>query len=154
MKENGRKRKTRDFCKKVKEITGKLSPRTGTMRSKTGKSLPEDTEVRERWTKYTSAPYKKNPDMQELFIPRKYENEPHIIKSEVRRATHDISNNKSPDLDGIPIELLKATDEDEVYALKCLCNMIWDSGKWPRDWKRSIYIPIPKKGDPRECKNY
>ena len=70
--------------------------------------------------------------MKEHFIPTKYDNEPNIIESEVRRAIYDISNNNSPGLDSILIELLKAPDEDGVHVLTCLW-MMWDSGEWPRD---------------------
>jgi len=79
--------------------------------------------------------------------------EPQILENKIRKALHDISNNKSSGCDGIPIEIMKAAGEDEMHALTILCRKIWDTGEWPRYWKKSTYIPIPKKGDSSECQN-
>ena len=71
----------------------------------------------------------------------------------MRRALLEIKNNKSPGSDGIPIELVKAAGEQGIQALTALCQSIWETGVWPKDCKKSVYIPIPKKGDARECAN-
>ena len=65
-----------------------------------------------------------------------------------------ISNRKSAECDGIPIELLKAGGEEAVKVMTGLCNFIWKRKEWPTDWKKSVYVPIYKKGDKQECGNY
>ena len=81
------------------------------------------------------------------------ENEPNILEEEVRLALKELANNKSPGVDNIPIELVKAAGEDGIKIITTLCRKIWDTSDWPTDWKRSVYIPLPKKGDTRICSN-
>ena len=56
--------------------------------------------------------------------------------------------------DGIPVELFQILKDDSVKVLHLICQQIWKTQQWPRDWKRSVFIPIPKKGSPKECSNY
>ena len=65
-----------------------------------------------------------------------------------------ISTNKASRGDGIPVELFQILEDDAVEVLHSICQHIWKSQKWPQDWKRSVFIPIPKKGNPQECSNY
>jgi hypothetical protein len=145
--------RTRELLKKVKEVTGKFTPRTGGIRNKAGKILTEEAETKKRWKEYTAELYKKDESLIESFDKKVYINEPAVLESEVRRALLEIKNNKSPGSDGIPIELVKAAGEQGIQALTALCQSIWETGVWPKDWKKSVYIPIPKKGDARECAN-
>ncbi len=73
--------------------------------------------------------------------------EPCIVASEVRQALSDIANNKAPGGDDIPTELRKHAGEEGVRILTSLCNNIWRTTQWPSDWKRSVFNPLPKKGD-------
>ncbi|CAF4950873.1 unnamed protein product, partial [Rotaria socialis] len=83
-----------------------------------------------------------------------YELEPDILESEVKFAIETLANGKAPGHDGIPIECFKTIKEDAVKILTKLCQQIWKTQKWPQDWKTSIFIPIPKNGNSKDCSNY
>ncbi|CAF5193767.1 unnamed protein product, partial [Rotaria magnacalcarata] len=80
--------------------------------------------------------------------------EPDISESEIKWDLECIANNKAPSIDEIPPELFKILGDDAVKILLAICQQIWKTQQWPKDWKRSIYIPIPKKGSAKECSNY
>ena len=65
-----------------------------------------------------------------------------------------ITTNKASGCDGIPVELFQILKDDAVKVLDSICQQIWKTEQWPQDWKRSVFIPIPKKGNARECSNY
>ena len=79
--------------------------------------------------------------------------EPDILKCEVRWALESITMNKASGCDGIPVELFHILKDDAVKVLPSICQQIWKTQQWPQDWKRSVFIPIPKKGNPKECSN-
>ena len=76
------------------------------------------------------------------------------MEIEVKEALRHISNRESAGCDGIPMELLKAGGEEAVKVMTGLCNCVWKRKEWPTDWKKSVYVPIYKKGDKKECGNY
>ena len=80
--------------------------------------------------------------------------EPDILECEVRWALGSIAMNKASRGDGIPAELSQILKDDAVKMLYSICQQIWKTQQWPQDWKRSIFIPIPKKGNVKECSNY
>ena len=80
--------------------------------------------------------------------------EPDILESEVKWALGNITTNKASGRDGIPIELFQILKDDAVKVMHSKCQQIWKTQQWPQDWKRSVFIPIPKKGNPKECSNY
>ena len=80
--------------------------------------------------------------------------EPDILESEVKWAWGSITTNKASGGDGIPVELLQILRDDAVKVLHSVCQQIWKTQQWPQDWKRSVFIPIPKKGNAKECSNY
>ena len=80
--------------------------------------------------------------------------EPDILECEVKWALGSITTNKASGGDGIPIELFQIRKDDAVKVLHSICQQIWKIQQWPQDWKRSVFIPIPKKGNARECTNY
>ena len=80
--------------------------------------------------------------------------EPDILEWEVTRALESITTNKASGGDGIPVELFQILKDDAVQVLHSICQQIWKTQQWPQDWKRSIFIPTPKKGNPKECSNY
>ena len=80
--------------------------------------------------------------------------EPDILESEVRCVLGSIPTNKASDSDGIPAELFQILKDGAVKVLQSICQQIWKTQQWPRDWERSVFIPIPKKGNAKECSNY
>ena len=80
--------------------------------------------------------------------------EPDILECEVKWALGSITTNKASGGDGIPVELFQILKDDAVKMLHSICQQIWKTQRWPQDWKRSVFIPIPKKGNTKECSNY
>ena len=80
--------------------------------------------------------------------------EPDILECEVKWAVGSIITNKASGGDGIPVELLQILKDDAVKVLHSICQQIWKTQQWPQDWKRSVFIPIPKKGNAKECSKY
>ena len=79
--------------------------------------------------------------------------EPDILESEVKWALESITTNKASGSDGIPVDLFQILKDDVVKVL-LICQQIWKTQQWPQDWKRAVFIPIPKKGNATECSNY
>ena len=80
--------------------------------------------------------------------------EPDILECEFKRALESITVNKVSGGDGIPVELFQILKDDVVKVLHSLCQQIWKTQQWPQDWKKSVFIPIPDKGNAKECSNY
>ena len=79
--------------------------------------------------------------------------EPDILECEVKWVLGSITRNKASGSDGIPVELFQILKDDAVKVLHSICQQIWKTQQWPQDWKRSVFIPIPKKGNAKECSN-
>ena len=80
--------------------------------------------------------------------------EPDILEHKVKWALESITTNKASGGDGIPVELFQILKDDAVKVLHARCQHIWKTQQWPQDWKRSVFIPIPEKGNAKECSNY
>ena len=80
--------------------------------------------------------------------------EPDIVGCEVKWALGSITMNKASGGDGIPVELFQILKDDAVKVLQSIFQQIWETQQWPQDWKRSVFIPIPKKGNAKKCSNY
>ena len=116
--------------------------------------LSEAAEIKKRWQEYTEELYKKdlhNPNNHDGVIT---DLEPDILECEVGRASGSITMNKASGGDGIPVELFQILKDDAVKMLHSKCQQIWKTQQWPQDWKRTIFIPFPKKGNAKECSNY
>ena len=116
--------------------------------------LTEAEDIQKRWQEYTEELYKKNlhdPDNHHGVITHL---EPDILECEVKWALESITTNKASGGDGIPVELFQILKDDAVKVLHSICQQIWKTQQWPQDWKRSVFIPIPKKGNAKECSNY
>ena len=79
--------------------------------------------------------------------------EPDILECEVKLALESITTNKASGGDGIPVELFQILKDDAMKVLHSICQQIWKTQQWPQDWKRSVFFPIPKKGNAKECLN-
>ena len=80
--------------------------------------------------------------------------EPNILECEVKWALESITTNKASGDDGIPVQLFQILKDDAVKVLHSMCQQIWKAQQWPQDWKKSVFIRIPKKGNAKECSNY
>ena len=116
--------------------------------------LTEAEYIKKRWQEYTEEPYKKDlhdPDNHDGVITHL---ELDILECEVKWALESITTKKPSGGDGIPVELFKILKDDAVKVLHLLCQQIWKMQQWPQDWKKSVFIPVLKKGNAKECSNY
>jgi len=116
--------------------------------------VTEAEEVKKMWQEYTKYLYKKDfndPDNHDGMITHL---EPDILECEVKWALGSTSVNKASGSDGIPVELFQILKDDAMKVLHSICQQIWKMQQWPQDWKRSTFIPIPKKGNAKECSYY
>ena len=116
--------------------------------------LTEAEDIKKRWQEYTEELYKKdlhNPDNHNGVISNL---EPVILECEVKWALGSITKNKACGGDRIPVALFQILKDDAVKVLHSICQQIWKTQQQPQDWKRPVFIPIPKKGNAKECSNY
>ena len=116
--------------------------------------LTEAEDIKKRWQEYTEELYKKDvhdPDNPDGVIT---DLEPDILECKVKWALGSITTNKASGGDGIPVELFRILRDDAVKVLHSTCQQIWKTQQWLQDWKRSVFIPIPKKGNAKECSEY
>ena len=116
--------------------------------------LRETEDIKTRWQEYTEELYKND-----LNEPDNYDGvithlEPDILEFEVKWALGSIPMNKASGGDGIPVELFQILKDNAVKVLHSICEQIWKTQQWSQDWKSSVFIPIPKKGNAKECSNY
>ena len=113
--------------------------------------LIEAEDIKKRRQEYMEKLYKKDlhdPDNHDGVIT---DLEPDIRECEVKWALESITTNKASGGDGIPAELFQILKDDAVKVLHSICQQMWKTQQWPQDWKRSVFIPIPKKGNAKEC---
>ena len=116
--------------------------------------LTDAENIKKRWQEYTEEIYKKDlhdPDNPNGLITHL---ETEILECELKQALGSISTNKTSGGDGIPVQLFQILKDDAVKVLHSICQQIWKTQQWPEDWKRSVFIPIPKKGNAKEYSNY
>ena len=116
--------------------------------------LTEAEDIKKRWQEYPEKLYKKdlhNPDSHNGMVTHL---ELDILKCEVKRSLGSITMNKANGGDGIPVELFQILKGDAMKVMYSVCQQIWKTQQWPQDWKRSVFIPIHKKGNAKESSNY
>ena len=117
--------------------------------------LTEAEDIKKKWQEYIGLLYKKDlhdPDNHDGVITHL---EPDILEWDVKWALgRSITTNKASGGDGISVELFQILKDDAVKVLHSICQQIWTTQQWPQEWKRSVFIPIPKKGNAKECSNY
>ena len=146
--------KTRDLFKKIRDTKGIFHAKMGTIKDRNGIDLTDAEDIKKRWQEYTEELYKKD-----LHDPDKHDGvithlESNILECKVKWALGSIIMNKASGGDGIPAELYQILKDDAVKVLHSTCQKIWKTQQWPQDWKRSIFIPIPKMDNAKECSNY
>ena len=145
---------TRDLFKKIRDTKGTLHAKMGTIKDRNGRDLTEAEDIKKRWQEYTEELYKKDlhePDNRNGVITHL---ESDILECEVKWALESITTNKASGGDGIPVELFQILKDDAVKVLNSICQQIWKTQQWPQDWKRSVFIPVPNKGNANECSSY
>ena len=154
IEEKNRIEKTRDLFKKIRDAKETLHAKMGTIKERNSMTLTEAEDNKKRWQEYTEELYKKDlhdPDNHDGVITHL---EPDILGCEVKWALGSITTNKASGGDGIPFELFQTLKDDAVKVLHSACQEIWKTQQGPQDWKRSVFIPISKKDNAKECSNY
>ena len=153
IEENNRMGKTR-VLKKIRDTKETFHAKMDTIKDRNGMDLIEAEDIKKRWQEYTEELYRKD-----LHDPGYHDGvithlEPDILECEVKWALGSITTNKASGSGGISVELFQVLNNDAVEVLHSICQQIWKTRQWPQDWKRSAFIPIPKKGIAKECSNY
>ena len=146
--------KTRDLFKKIRDTKGTFHAKMGSIKDRNVRDLTEAEDIKNRWQEYTEELYKKHlhdPDNHDGVITHL---EPDILESEVKWALESTTTNKASGGDGIPVELFQILKDDAVKMLHSIYQKIWKTQWWPQNWKRPVFIPIPKKGNVKKCSNY
>ena len=155
--EENSKWKRRDLFKKIRDTKGTFYlfafiAKMDTMKDRNSMDLTEAEDIKKRWQEYTEEPYKKD-----LHDPDNHDGVTTHLESEegdVKWALGSITMNKASGGNGIPVELFQILKDDAVKVLQSICQQIWKTQQWPQDWKKSVFIPIPKKGNAKEWSNY
>ena len=150
----GKQYNGKDLFKNFRDTKGTLHAKMGTMKDRNSKDLTEAEEIKKRWQEYTEELPKKglnDLDSRNGVITHL---EPDILESEVKWALGSITANKASRGDRIPVELFQILKDDAVKVLHLICQQIWKAQQCPQDWKRSVFISIPKKGNAKEYSNY
>ena len=145
---NNRMGKTRDLFMKIRDTKGIFHAKMGTINDRNGMDLTEAEDIKKRWQECTEELYKldlHDPDNHDGVITHL---EPDILECKVKWALGSITMNKASGGDGIPVELFQILKDDAMKVLHSICQQLWKTQQWPQDWKRSVFIPIPKE---RQC---
>ena len=140
--------KTRDIFKNIRDTKGIFHAKMGKIKDRNCMDLTEVEDIKKRWEACAEELYKKDlhgPDNHDGVIIHL---EPDSLECEVKWALGSSTMNKASGGDGIPVELFQILKDDAVKVLHSICQQIWKTQQWPQDWKRSVFIPIPKK---RQC---
>ena len=153
IEENNRMGKTRDLFKKIRDTKGTFYAKMGSIKDRNSMDLTEAEDIKKRWQEHIEL-YKKDLHDQDNHDCVITDLEPDILECEVTWALGSITTNKASGGDGILVELFQILRDDAVKVLHSIHQQIWKTQQWSQDWKRSVFIPIPKKGNAKECSNY
>ena len=143
----------RDLFKKIRDSKETFHAKMGTIKDRNGMDLTEAEDIKKRQQEYTEKLYKKdlyNPDNQDGLIAHL---EPDSLECKVKQTLGSITTNKATGGDGTLVELFQILKDDAIKVQHSICQQIWKTQQWPQDWKRSAFIPIPKKGNAKQCSN-
>ena len=146
-----------EIFNKIGDTKGTFHAKMGSIKDRNGMDLTEAEDIKKRWQEYTEL-YKKDPDNPDYPDPDNHNGvithpEPDILECEVKWALGSIIMSKASRGYGIPVELFQILKDDAVKVLHSICQQIWKTEQWPQDWKRSVFIPILKKGNAKGCSN-
>ena len=146
--------KTKDLFKKIRDTKGPFHVKMSSIKNRNGMDLTEAEDIKKRWQEYTEELYKKDLHGQDNHDDEITHLEPDILECEVKWALESITMNEASGGDGIPVELFQILKDDALKVLHSICQQVWKTQQWPQDCKRSVFIPISKKGNAKECSNY
>ena len=142
--------KTGDLFKKIRDTKGTFHAKMSSIKDRNGMDLIEVEDIKKRWQENTEELYKKDLHDQDNPNGLITDLEPDILECEVKWAIERITMNKASGGDGISVELFQILKDDAVKVLHSIHQQIWKTQQWPQDLKRSVFIPIPKKGNVRK----
>ena len=147
--------KTRDLFKKIRDTKGTFHAKMGSKKDRNGMDLTEAEDIRKRQQEYTEELYKKDLHDQDNHdgVITLTNLEPDILECEVKWALESITTSKASRGDGILVELFQILKDDAIKVLYSVWKTIWKTQKQSKDWKSSVFIPFPKKGNVKECSN-
>ena len=145
--------KTRGLFNKIRDTKGTFHAKVGSINGRNGMDLSEAEDIKKKGQEYTEELYKKDLNDSDNHDGVITCLEPDILECEVRWALESITR-KASGGDGIPVELFQILKDDAVKVLHSICQHIWKTQQWPQGWKRSVFIPILKKGNAKECSSY
>ena len=147
-------RKTRDLFKKIRDAKGTFRAKMGLIKDRNCMDPTEAEDIKKRWQEYTEELYKKDLHDQDNHDGVITHLEPDILECEVKWVLESITTNKASGGDGIPVELYQILKDDAVKVLHSICQQIWKTQQLPQDWKSSLFIPILKKDNAKECSSH
>ena len=146
IEEKNRMGKTRDLFKKIRDTKGTFHAKMGSIKDRNGMGLTEAEVTKKRWQEYTEELNRKHLHHLDNHDGMLTDLEPDILECKVKWALGRITLNKASGGGGIPIKLFQILKDDAFKVLHSICQQIWKAQQWPQDWKRSVFIPISKKG--------
>ena len=146
--------KTRDLFKKIRNTKRTFHAKMGSIKDRNCMDLTEAGDMKKRCQEYTEELYKKDLHDSDNLDGVITHLEPEILECEVNWALGSITTDKASGSDGIPVELFQILKDDAVKVLHSICQQIWKTQQGPKDWERSVFIPISKKGNGKECSHY
>ena len=151
IEENNRMGKTRDLFKKIRDTKGTFHAKMGIIKNRNDTDLTEAEDIKKRWQEHPVELYKKD-----LHDPDNHDGvnthtEPEILECKVKWALGSIIVNKASGGDGIPAGLFQILKDDAMKVLHSICQQIWKTWQWPENWKRSVFIPLPRRTMPKNA---
>jgi len=146
--------KSRDLFKKIRDTKGQFHAKMSAIKNRNGMNLTEAEDIKKKWQEYIEELSRKDLNDSNNHDGVITHLKPDILDCEVTWALGSITMNKARGGDGIPVELFQILKDDAVKVLHSICQQIWETQEWPQDWKRSVFIPILKKGNAKKCSNY
>ena len=150
--ENNRMGKNRDLFKKIRDTKEIFHAKMDKIKDRNGMDLTEAEDIKKRWQEYTEELYKKDLQHQDNQNGVITHLEPGFLECRVKWTTGSITMNKAGGGDGIPAGLFQILKDDAVKVLHSTCQQLWKTQQWPQGWKRSIFIPMQKKGNTKQFK--
>ena len=146
--------KTRDLFKKIRDTKGTFHAKMGSIKDRNGMDLTKAEDIKKQWQEYTEGLYKKDLHDSDSYNGVITHLQPDILECEIKWALGSITVNKASGDNEILPELVQILKDDAVKVLHAICQQMWKTQLWPQYWKKLVFIPIPKKGNTKECSNY